>query len=107
MCQEDTSPSADLATGVILFRELPPGRAEVLFVVAATTACSRHVPALDRARDIAKSREERHETSPPQTLASGPGRCRAAGRVAHCEGTDLSVAAGASDCSVRAGRHDR
>ena len=38
---------------------------------------------------------ERHETSPPTISASGRGRCRAAGRVAHREGASLSDAAGA------------
>src|SRR5215831_7295215 len=37
----------------------------------------------------------RHETSPPQILASGSGRCLDCGRVAHHGGASLSVAAGA------------
>ena len=36
-----------------------------------------------------------HETSPPQILASGCGRCRAAGGVARRDGASLSDAAGA------------
>ena len=53
---------------------------------------------------------ERHETSPPKFSASGRGRCRAAGRLAHRVGASLSDAAGAHDrrlCRRRRGRHRR
>ena len=42
-------------------------------------------------------REGCYETSPPKFSASGRGRCRAAGRVAHRMGASLSDAAGALD----------
>ena len=42
----------------------------------------------------------RYETSPPTISASGRGRCRAAGRVAHRAGASLSVAAGAHRSSA-------
>ena len=41
--------------------------------------------------------EGRHETSPSTISASGSGRCRAPGRVAHRTGASLSDAAGAHD----------
>ena len=40
-------------------------------------------------------KEVQNETSPPQFLASGRGRCRAAGSLAHRAGASLSDAAGA------------
>ena len=45
-----------------------------------------------------------HETSPPTISASGRGRCRAAGRLAHRKGASLSVAAGAFHRRLCAGR---
>jgi hypothetical protein len=45
-------------------------------------------------------RKDWNETSPSQILASGRGRCRAAGPCAHRTGGDLSVAAGALGCWV-------
>jgi len=42
-----------------------------------------------------KVRDFKDQTSPPQVLASGHRRCRAAGRVEHRAGASLSVAAGA------------
>ena len=45
---------------------------------------------------------------PRQTIsASGRGRCRAAGRIAHRMGANLSVAAGAHDRRLRRRRRDR
>ena len=41
------------------------------------------------------NRRERRETSPPHILASGSGRCRAAGRTTHRGGANLSITAGA------------
>src|SRR6516164_2459660 len=47
------------------------------------------------------------ETSPPEFLASGRRRCRAAGSFAHRAGADLSVATGASDRATRPCRRIR
>jgi hypothetical protein len=38
---------------------------------------------------LANNLGNRHETSPPHILASGSGRCRAAGRVADRKGANL------------------
>ena len=48
-------------------------------------------------------RRDWNETSPPTISASGRGRCRAAGRVAHRVGASLSVAAGAHHRRLSAG----
>ena len=52
-------------------------------------------------------RKTRCETSPPQILASGSGRCRAADRVAHRMGASLPVAADPAGCPLSAGRRLR
>jgi len=60
-----------------------------------------------RPRRFARACDERirerdaRETSPPALSASGSGRWRAAGGLAHRAGADLSVASGASDCGVQ------
>src|SRR5262249_47056694 len=49
-----------------------------------------------------------HETSPPKTIpASGRGRCRTAGGVAHRDGASLSVATGALDRRLSGRRRGR
>ena len=49
-------------------------------------------------------REVQNETSSPEILASGRGRCRAAGRLTLRLGANLSDAAGARDCWLMAAR---
>ena len=51
-------------------------------------------------RFTGNSERDVYETSPPTISASGRGRCRAAGRVAHRAGASLSVAAGARSSSA-------
>ncbi len=53
----------------------------------------------DRSRTLLQleCRSGQHETFPPHILASGRGRCRAAGPLADREGAKLSVPAGAYD----------
>src|SRR6516162_4284079 len=47
-----------------------------------------------------------HETSPPQILASGSGRCRTPRRAALCLGANLSIASDHDDRAFRPGRVD-
>src|SRR5271166_6887173 len=49
----------------------------------------------------------RYETSPSQILASGRGRCRASGGLAHRRGADLPVSAGELNRLCPSRRHAR
>src|SRR5215468_11546734 len=57
-------------------------------------------------RMCARSIGEGHEIFPPTIFASGAGCCRISDSIAHRERTDLSGAAGYSDCTVWSWRAD-